>query len=84
VLGWVVLLDESITEVVPRQNCSFYWHLTPGGAVHEVTTTHTFDTRGRSIAYIGVGGEDKLLFLSIVAGYPLQGEESVTVGGQEL
>src|ERR1700723_2997677 len=45
--GWVVLLDESINEVAPRQTCSFYSYLTAGGAVHEVTTAHVFDTRGK-------------------------------------
>jgi hypothetical protein len=82
--GWVVLLDERMNEVVPRQECSFYWHLTPGGAVHEVTTAHAFDIQGKTVTYVGVGGDDKLLFMSIIAGHPLEGEATIAVGGQEL
>jgi hypothetical protein len=70
--GWVVLLDADMKEVVDRQECSFTWELTPGGANHSVTTRHEFDIQGKSVTYMGVGGGDKLLFVSIVAGHPVE------------
>ena len=57
-------------EVVERQVCGFTWELIPGGANFSVTTKHEFDIQGKSVTYLGVGGGDKLRFVSILAGQP--------------
>jgi hypothetical protein len=78
--GWVVLLDGDRNEVVERQRCLLRWKLTSGGAEFAVTTRHEFDILGRSITYLGVGVEDRLLFLSIVTGYPVEGSAIMSIG----
>lgn len=68
--GWVVLLDADLNEVTERQPCTFSWALIRGGATYSVTTSHEFDTDGKSVTYMGVGGVEQLMFVSIVAGHP--------------
>lgn len=71
--GFVVLLDAGMKEVVPRQTARFSWQLNHGGATYELTSSHEFDIAGKSITYLAVGGQnDQLLFVSIVAGHPVE------------
>ena len=78
--GFVVLLDADLNEVVERQDGTFSWALTRGGAIYNITTSHEFDIHGKSITYVGVGG-DSIMFLSIVAGHPVEGSMTMPVGG---
>jgi hypothetical protein len=47
--GFVVLLDSDMNEVVERQDGTFSWALTRGGAIYKITTTHEFDIHEKSI-----------------------------------
>lgn len=79
--GFVVLMDADMNKVVERQDGTFSWALIAGGAAYNITTTHQFDIRRKAITYVGVGGGDSIMFLSIVAGHPVQGSVTKTVGG---
>ena len=76
----MVLLDAEMSEVVERQDGTFSWALPRGGAIYKITTTHEFDIHHKSITFVGVGG-DSIMFLSIVAGHPVEGSMTMPVGG---
>ena len=76
--GWVVLLDAEMNEVVP-QECKFNWTLLHGGALFDVTTHHDFDVQGKAISYQAVGGDKGLMFVSIVAGRPVEGSSRMVI-----
>ncbi len=77
--GWVVLLDAEMNEVVPRQECTFNWTLLHGGAIFDVTTHHDFDIQGKAISYQAVGGDKGVMFVSIVAGRPVEGSSRMLI-----
>jgi hypothetical protein len=77
--GWVVLLDADMNEVVGRQECKFSWVLIRGGATYSVTTDHDFDIQGKSVTYMGVGFKDQLLFVSVVAGHPVEHSATMSI-----
>ena len=80
VSGWVVLLDSEMNEVTERHACHFDWELLPGGATFRMTSQHTFNIQGQSVTYMALGGDSNILFLSIIAGHPVEGSSEMTVG----
>ena len=79
--GFVGLLDADMNEVVQRQECKYEWSLHPGGATYKVTSTHEFDILGKKITYLAVGHDDRLLFVSIVAGHPVEHSARFSIRG---
>jgi hypothetical protein len=59
VAGYVVLLDAGLTEITPRQECLFDYRYVTGGAVFNVTTSHTF-TGADPAAFAAIGTTDGL------------------------
>ena len=78
--GFVVLLDAKMNETVPRQDCTFSWTLIHGGASFSVSTKHAFEIQGKAITYMAIGSENQLLFVSIVAGHPVEHGANMVIG----
>jgi hypothetical protein len=71
--GFVVLLDKDMQEVVPRQDARIYWRPLRGGATYQINSSpHDFEIIEKSIYYLAVGNDERLMLISPVIGAPVE------------